>query len=78
MVVSNSRIFLSTNNMLRHSSLYSKVSPYLRYPVSLSHEEVNQLMCQYLVTSLTNLKYEQRTDTTVTNMNKLGLRIFYI
>lgn len=45
------------------SSLWSMVLFYLWYPVSLSHEKVNQLMCQHLVSSLTNLKYEQYTHT---------------
>ena len=35
---------------------------YLWYPVSLSHEKVNQLMCQHLVSSLTNLRFEQYPD----------------
>jgi len=43
--------------------LWRVVLLYLWYSVSLSHEEVNQLMCQHLVSSLTNLKYEQYTDT---------------
>ena len=30
---------------------------YLGYAISLSHEEVNQLMCKHLIRSLANLKY---------------------
>ena len=44
-------------------SPWSVILLYLRYPVSLSHEKVNQLMCQHLVSSLTNLKFEQYPET---------------
>lgn len=52
---------------------------YLWYTVSLSHKEVNQLMCQHLITCPTNLNNQQiwpvkkpeQTKTTGTNQNTL-------